>query len=116
MALRGSLLGASAAFEHLGGWLWGARRKHAGLLFSVGVVGGAWLVSSAVPALRPVTDMAVSPARAVLGGFMIIVGARMAGGCTSGHGISGLSLMSTSSFLTVAAMFAAGGLTGLLLG
>ncbi|KAK3307586.1 uncharacterized protein B0T15DRAFT_183351 [Chaetomium strumarium] len=116
MALRGSLLGASAAFEELGGWLWDASaRKYAGLLFSVGVVGGAWLASSAVPALRPVADMAVSPARAVMGGFMIIFGSRMAGGCTSGHGISGLSLMSTSSFLTAAAIFAGGGLTGMLL-
>ncbi|KAK4240351.1 hypothetical protein C8A03DRAFT_13275 [Achaetomium macrosporum] len=115
MVLRGSLLGASTAFEELGGWLWGAK-KYANLVFSAGIVGGAWLASSAVPALRPVTDVAVSPVRAVLGGFMIIFGSRMAGGCTSGHGISGLSLMSISSFLTAAATFAAGGLTGLLVG
>lgn len=116
MALRGQLLGASTAFEELGGWVWGGPpRKYANVLFSAGIVGGAWLLSSTVPALRPVAHVAISPARAALGGFMIIFGGRMAGGCTSGHGISGLSLMSTSSYLTAAAIFGAGGLTGLLM-
>ncbi|AEO60580.1 hypothetical protein MYCTH_2309910 [Thermothelomyces thermophilus ATCC 42464] len=115
IVLRGSLLGASAAFEELGGWLWGVR-EYSNVLFSAGVVGGAWLVSRAVPALRPVTEVAIPPLRSALGGFMIVFGSRMAGGCTSGHGISGLSLMSNSSFLTAAAIFGAGGLTGLLLG
>ncbi|AEO70879.1 uncharacterized protein THITE_2122715 [Thermothielavioides terrestris NRRL 8126] len=116
IVLRGSLLGASTGFEELGGWVWGASRKYANVLFSAGVVAGAWIISAAVPALRPITDVAVSPARSVLGGFMIVFGSRMAGGCTSGHGISGLSLMSISSFLTAAAIFGAGGVTGLLMG
>ncbi|KAK4151091.1 hypothetical protein C8A00DRAFT_17470, partial [Chaetomidium leptoderma] len=116
MVLRGgSLLGASTPFEELGGWVWGTKRKYAGVLFSAGVVGGAWAVSQAVPALRPVTEMAVSPARAALGGFLVVFGSRMAGGCTSGHGISGMSLMSISSLVTVAATFGAGGLVGLLM-
>jgi hypothetical protein len=115
IVLRGSLLGASTAFEEVGGWVWGVRR-YANVLFSAGLVGGAWLASSMVPALRPVTEVAVSPVRAALGGFMIVFGSRMAGGCTSGHGISGLSLMSISSFLTAAATFGVGGLTGLLMG
>ena len=114
IVLRGSLLGASSAFEELGGWLWGAK-KYGNLLFSAGLVGGAWAISQAVPALRPVTEVAVSPARSVLGGFLIVFGSRMAGGCTSGHGISGLSLMSISSFLTAAAIFGMGGVTGLLM-
>ncbi|KAJ4294781.1 hypothetical protein N0V88_005015 [Collariella sp. IMI 366227] len=112
--LRGSLLGASTAFEDMGGFLFGVK-KYANVLFSAGVVAGAWLISSLVPALRPVTEVAVSPARAALGGFMIVFGSRMAGGCTSGHGISGLSLMSISSFLTAAATFGFGGLAGLLM-
>ncbi|KAL2136724.1 hypothetical protein VTI74DRAFT_1765 [Chaetomium olivicolor] len=114
IVLRSSLLGASTAFEDMGGFVFGVR-KYANVLFSAGVVGGAWLISSLVPALRPVTEVAVSPARAALGGFMIIFGSRMAGGCTSGHGISGLSLMSISSFLTAAATFGFGGLMGLLM-
>ncbi len=114
IALRGQLLGASTAFEELGGWAWGVR-KYSNLIFSAGLVGGAWLISQAVPALRPAAEIAVSPVRSALGGFMIVFGSRMAGGCTSGHGISGLSLMSVSSFLTAAAIFGMGGLVGTVL-
>ncbi|KAK3896418.1 hypothetical protein C8A05DRAFT_20601, partial [Staphylotrichum tortipilum] len=114
IALRGSLLGASTAFEELGGWAWGLR-KYSNLVFSAGLVGGAWLIAQAVPALRPAAEIAVSPVRSALGGFMIVFGSRMAGGCTSGHGISGLSLMSISSFLTAAAIFGMGGLVGTVL-
>ncbi|KAK4142368.1 uncharacterized protein C8A04DRAFT_38320 [Dichotomopilus funicola] len=112
--LRRSLIGTSTAFEELGGWVWGAK-KYTNVLFSAGVVSGAWAISQAVPALRPVTEASISPVRSLLGGFMIVFGARVAGGCTSGHGISGLSLLSISSFLTAAAIFGAGGITGLLL-
>lgn len=44
----------------------------------------------------------------VAGGAMMVIGARMAGGCTSGHGISGMSTFSWSSFVTTAAMMAGG--------
>ncbi|KAL2266896.1 hypothetical protein VTJ83DRAFT_4173 [Remersonia thermophila] len=114
LALRRAPIGASSAFEELGAYLYaGAPRKHANVVFSAGLVAGAWLAARAVPALRPVADVAVSPARSVAGGFLMVLGARVAGGCTSGHGISGLSLLSLSSFVTVAATFAAGGLVGL---
>ena len=43
-----------------------------------------------------------------MGGTLIILGSRIAGGCTSGHGISGMSMGAKSSFITVAAMFAGG--------
>jgi uncharacterized membrane protein YedE/YeeE len=36
------------------------------------------------------------------------VGSRMAGGCPSGHGISGMSLLSISSVVTIASAFGAG--------
>ena len=42
-------------------------------------------------------------------------GARIAGGCTSGHGISGMAQLSVGSTLAVAAMFAGGILTATLL-
>jgi len=45
------------------------------------------------------------------GGVVMIFGARLAGGCTSGHGISGMSAFAPSSIVSVAAMFAAGTLT-----
>jgi uncharacterized protein len=48
-------------------------------------------------------------------GFVMLFGARIAGGCTSGHGISGIAQLSVGSTLAVAAMFAGGILTALLL-
>ena len=43
---------------------------------------------------------------AFAGGFLILSGARLAGGCTSGHGISGAGHQMWRSFAAVAAMFA----------
>jgi len=35
------------------------------------------------------------------GGILVIIGARMAGGCPSGHGLSGLSQLSLSGFISI---------------
>lgn len=48
---------------------------------------------------------------AFLAGIAIMYGARMAGGCTSGHGISGGLQLAVSSWLFLAVMFATGLLT-----
>jgi uncharacterized membrane protein YedE/YeeE len=45
---------------------------------------------------------------AFLGGAILIYGARLAGGCTSGHGISGTLQLAVSSWAFLAAMFASG--------
>jgi len=50
----------------------------------------------------------ISFSASFVGGFFIIMGARIAGGCTSGHGISGFSSLSIESFFSVPAMFGAG--------
>ena len=42
------------------------------------------------------------------GGFLVLFGARLAGGCTSGHMMSGMSQTSVSGFLFAAGLFAAG--------
>jgi uncharacterized membrane protein YedE/YeeE len=52
---------------------------------------------------------------AFFAGFIMLFGARIAGGCTSGHGISGMAQLSVGSTLAVAAMFAGGILTATLL-
>jgi uncharacterized protein len=52
---------------------------------------------------------------ALAGGFLLVFGARLAGGCTSGHGISGTAQFSLSSWITVSMMFAGGiGFTAIL--
>lgn len=45
---------------------------------------------------------------AFLGGFILIFGARMAGGCTSGHGISGGLQLAVSSWTFFVSMFVSG--------
>ena len=45
---------------------------------------------------------------AFLGGIVIMYGARLAGGCTSGHGISGGLQLAVSSWLFLGVMFATG--------
>ncbi len=52
---------------------------------------------------------------AFLAGFVMLLGARIAGGCTSGHGISGMAQLSVGSTVAVAAMFAGGILAATLL-
>lgn len=45
---------------------------------------------------------------AFLGGFLMLLGARIADGCTSGHGLSGMAQLSVGSTLAVLAMFGGG--------
>ena len=52
---------------------------------------------------------------AFIGGFLIIFGARIAGGCTSGHIISGMTQLSVSAFIFAAGVFGAGIVTAKLL-
>ncbi|MEI7612213.1 MAG: YeeE/YedE thiosulfate transporter family protein [Betaproteobacteria bacterium] len=52
---------------------------------------------------------------AFVSGFMLLLGARIADGCTSGHGISGMAQLAISSFVTVACMFAGGMIVALFL-
>lgn len=93
-------------------------------LLVVGLVLGGFLARRLGGAPRPVAAEAVhaverTPARryltAAAGGFLILFGARLAGGCTSGHIISGMSQLAASAFLFAAAVFGAGMLTARLL-
>src|SRR5581483_1486554 len=45
---------------------------------------------------------------AFAGGFLLLFGARLADGCTSGHGLSGMAQLSVGSTVAVASMFAGG--------
>ena len=60
-----------------------------------------------------------SPAKryavAFVGGFALLLGARIADGCTSGHGLSGMAQLAVGSIVAVAAMFAGGITTAMLL-
>lgn len=81
----------------------------------LGALASAWLSGDRrvehVPALwasRIGPSRARRYAAAFVGGVLVLFGARMAGGCTSGHGISGALQLALSSWIFLAAVFAAG--------
>lgn len=51
---------------------------------------------------------------AFVAGFLMLFGARIADGCTSGHGLSGVAQLAVGSIVAVAAMFAGGIATAML--
>jgi uncharacterized protein len=69
------------------------------------------LPTDAVPALWR-TRFGISRAKryagAFLGGAILMFGARLAGGCTSGHGISGSLQLALSGWMFFASLFASG--------
>ena len=49
--------------------------------------------------------------RLILGGFLVGFGTRLSSGCTSGHGISGLASLSTTSLIAVITFIVVGVIT-----
>jgi len=109
LVLTGNALGISAAYETIWEALYakGHRPSLGSPIFAAGTMLGSFVLSQIVTLPTP-PEVQISPLTAVAGGAIIIVGSRLAGGCTSGHGISGMSMLSISSFISVGAMFAGG--------
>lgn len=118
LVITGSAIGVSTGYETIGDYI----NRFIGLstntdaplppsnpvVFILGMMGGSWVLGK-VLAVRVIEETVdISWARALIGGAALIIGARTAGGCTSGHGISGMSTLSKSSFLTVGSMFIGG--------
>jgi len=81
--------------------------------YTGGEITAAW-----VPALwqeRFGSDVALRAGVAFAGGAIMAYGARLAGGCTSGHGISGALQLSVSSWIALACFFIAAIATSMLL-
>ena len=85
----------------------------------LGRLGTAGAAVSRAPAIETVHASETTSTRryadAFLGGFLIIFGARLAGGCTSGHIISGITQLAVSGLIFGAAVFGAGILTAKLI-
>jgi uncharacterized membrane protein YedE/YeeE len=114
LLLTSSTLGISSAFEQFGDnfwWLFTPSQPRPSIkatVFAFGTLSGSWLLTQLAEVPAPHEAMAISTIRAMLGGISLIVGSRIAGGCTSGHGISGMSMLSVASFVTVGGIFAGG--------
>ena len=81
--------------------------------YSGGEMAAAW-----VPALwaeRFGSDLWLRLGVAFAGGAVMAFGARLGGGCTSGHGISGTLQLSVGSWIALACFFAGGVVTAMLL-
>lgn len=87
--------------------------------FVFGIVIGAYLSSSFSntkrsgfspiwPKITNINSLGKRSIMAFVGGFIMLIGARIADGCTSGNGISGIALLSVGSMIVITAMFVSG--------
>ena len=117
--------GQVGSSKYLSSHMWGAKNWWQ-VAVVVGIAIGAFismrLSGARRMAVSPVWVQAMGTASltkrapiAFLAGFIMLFGARIAGGCTSGHGISGMAQLSVGSTLAVAAMFAGGIITASLM-
>ncbi len=118
--LGGALIGVSAGglllltgrIAGISGMLAGLVRPQPGetawrAFFVAGLVGGggvlAWLVPQALP-VAPATPLGQS----IAAGLLVGLGARVAGGCTSGHGVCGVGRLSVRSLVATGLFMALG--------
>jgi uncharacterized membrane protein YedE/YeeE len=105
--LNGRIAGISGV---LGGLLRAAKGDIAWrVAFVLGLVGAplAYLLFAALP--KPQIDAGYGAL--ILAGLLVGVGTRYGGGCTSGHGVCGLSRLSPRSLVATAAFMGAGFVT-----
>ena len=80
------------------------------LLFVVGLFVGAALVALSTGALANSVPVA-STTMMVIGGIVVGFGARLGSGCTSGHGVCGISRLSARSIVATGTFMASGMVT-----
>jgi uncharacterized protein len=108
LLLNGRIAGISGIFAGLleprpGDKAWRA-------VFIAGLIAGG----ASVALLRPRTfhfELARPPALLIAAGLLVGLGTRLANGCTSGHGICGVSRLSVRSLIATATFMATGALT-----
>ena len=83
------------------------------LAFIAGLVATPWL-ASLIMGLKPETNITSDPAILMAAGLLVGFGARMANGCTSGHGVCGISRLSLRGIAATVFYLFAGGVSVLL--
>ena len=117
----GRLGGASTVFSAT--WSWFSRlpffqqsslrsSRNWRMIYALGMLlGGVLYVALGLP----VEGSQVSLGRLIVGGLLVGFGARLGGGCTSGHGICGMASLSVGSMLMVAVFLSTAIVTALLM-
>ena len=106
---NGRIMGASGI---LGGLIDGSGRDSGGerLAFLAGLVGVPALIAL-VFGLLPDTEVTGNAALLIVAGLLVGAGTRLANGCTSGHGVCGMSRLSLRGIVATVFYIGAGGLT-----
>ncbi|MCB4811096.1 YeeE/YedE family protein [Methylovorus menthalis] len=76
------------------------------VLFILGLVLAPWFYSLAAP--LPEAQIEAGHARLIIAGLLVGIGTRLASGCTSGHGVCGLSRLSLRSLAATITFMLAG--------
>lgn len=84
-------------------WAWRAA-------FLAGMIASP-LMLLGVTGQMPEIDVPVSPVLLLVGGFLTGIGATFGSGCTSGHGVCGMSRLSARSIVATITFMATGGIT-----
>jgi uncharacterized membrane protein YedE/YeeE len=108
LLVHGRIAGISGLFGGL--FLPGSDARAVRLSFVVGLVGGGFLLGRLYPAAVTASGAPTLPV-AVLAGLLVGFGTRLGGGCTSGHGICGLSRFSLRSVVATMTFMGVGVLT-----
>lgn len=109
MAVHGRIAGITGI---LGGILPGSGESDRGwrIAFIAGMIAAPSVVMLATGA-TPEISVPVTPVALLAGGFLVGLGATFGSGCTSGHGVCGLSRLSVRSIAATLTFMATGAVT-----
>ena len=108
MGLNGRIAGVSGIFS--GALFSGTGDRMWRILFVLGIIAGPLLYSHLFGLVVPF-EMDASLPLILVGGVLVGFGTRLGSGCTSGHGICGISRLSPRSIFSVLVFMAAGMVT-----
>ena len=107
LALNGKIAGISGI---AGGLVDGARDRQWRFAFVLGLVLTGLLASALAPGQMAVTIHRSTPVL-IVAGLLVGLGTRIGSGCTSGHGVCGLSRLSFRSLIATLTFMATAGIT-----
>ena len=123
--LLGKMIGTSASYmaicgnvHPVGDEMKESRTNLWQVFLGSGAILGSFLASfvfSDVDKAQTLAVQGAAPLTAFIGGVLLLLGAKMMHGCTSGHGLSGMALLVIPSMVATCCIFIGGIVTGVLL-